>query len=147
VIRQRILESLAAWHRAHRPFVAPLVSRKIENLDCPSYLPSLGGQVLASRRDDGNLNFEPEPSPVGTHVRFSGPCVRKRCQYWSGNCQLGAIVSRVALQVSKESAITREDLELGFKCRIVQSCRWRSENGPIACVSCSSVDYFMDVKV
>ncbi|MFM8794114.1 MAG: hypothetical protein ACKOFF_04355 [Acidimicrobiales bacterium] len=137
-----ITAELDAWLAAGRPHVGPHIAPVTGPRTCPSYPER--GEVFAARLRSGELVFVDADTAAATgddvvSTRAHGPCVTTRCAYWAGNCQLGSMITRVAVRGRHtESTFT----EFG-KCPISVSCRWLAENGPAACNGCVHADYFM----
>ena len=136
-----ITSELTQWLALGRPHVAPYMAPAQGPRTCPSYPEK--GRAFAARLRSGELVFldpadscEARADTVST--RAHGPCVTSRCAYWSGNCQLGAMITAVAIRTSRTdpTATVRS-------CPISSSCRWLAENGSAACLGCIEADYFM----
>lgn len=133
---------VSSWVKSERPEVAPIIVSATGRKTCPSYPESSEGTKFAVRLADGLFQFVgPDEACVDLvqirSTRLNGPCVTSRCVYWSGNCQLGAKISQVALsQLGDVSS-----MKLINQCPIRKTCRWRAENGIDACHSCLQVDY------
>ena len=135
------------WHRAGRPEVPALHDDAVPGPRlCPSYPDGLGGRPFAIRIDDSALEFcEAKEigvpvSKVRVSVRLAGPCITARCVHWSGHCNLGAVLSR---SISASAIAGQEAASSDGECGIVDTCRWRAENGQAACMACVGVDYLM----
>lgn len=137
-----ITAALAQWHASGRPHVGPRMTPVAGPRTCPSYPEK--GSLFAVRLRSGELVFLDNETAVEADndvvsTRAHGPCVTTRCAYWSGNCQLGSIISRVAIRNRRtEGSFTAIDA-----CPIRRSCRWLAENGPSACSGCVHADYLM----
>lgn len=113
----------------------------VHGLKCPSYPDGVRGELLASLDTEKGLLFDvPECEPNNQVRRYSGPCVTGRCQFWAGNCQLGAIVAR-APSVAPLVFVPRDDSSDPARCPIGSVCRWRAENGESVCIGCQGVLY------
>ena len=137
-----LVGEIADWVGAERPEVTPLVASASGKRACPSYPDNAGGIKFALRLADGSFQFLAKDKEFDDRVhiqssRLHGPCLTSRCVYWSGNCQLGAKISQVALSHLGDVS----SMNLINQCPIQKTCRWRAENGIDACRSCLQVDY------
>ena len=138
------VDAVKNWIKLGRPYVDGLDQSLLAPKTCPSYPDSRSGVPLLVRMRDGTFDFG-DGWLVESHLvvsrRFAGPCVSTRCAYWSGNCQLGAMlsVSVKHLDYLEEQTVARLD------CPVRGSCRWVAENGPQVCSVCVHVDYESEV--
>lgn len=145
MFRKNLVKAVQLWIEMGRPRVAPISQQKEKLLrKCPSSSPVRGERVFARRNVDGQLSFEisdvPMDADLDAPTRYVGKCFEKRCVYWAGHCQLGAMVTRVAIRNRDE---LRKITDPRGSCSIKDSCRWIYENGPDACMGCPEVDYIM----
>ena len=137
-----LAEKIAVWAYLGRRPVDVLEGPVSGKKTCPSYPDRSSGTELGVRLSDGSFHFAPDDQFVQGAVdveseRFYGPCLNRRCSYWSGNCQLGAKIAEVV--VEQDGIDSARDH--GAECPIRMTCRWRAENGKAVCGGCSSVDY------
>ena len=143
-----ITKAVQLWESIGRPRVTPVGHEFGSGVrHCPSSHPSQGGRAFAWRRSDGPLSFH-RPATQSTpetdvRVRYVGRCIQDRCDYWAGNCQLGAMVTRVIIQTRGTTVRDRAAVDRTNPCPIMETCRWIHENGPEACFGCSDIDYAM----
>jgi hypothetical protein len=99
--------------------------------------------VIGRRKKDGAVQFVKELVPVGPEVlnhlrlvgddyryRFGGVCVQGDCLHWANGCDLGASVTKVAIE---------KKLKPRDPCVFKTLCRWFAENGADACGGCAFV--------
>jgi len=146
-----ITKAVQLWESVGRPRVTPVGPKSGNGVRyCPSSHPSQGGKAFAWRRGDGPLSFRrptAESTPeADTRVRYVGRCIQDRCDYWAGNCQLGAMVTRVTIQTKGSTTGDRLAVDSVNPCPIKETCRWIRENGPAACLGCSDIDYVMQAN-
>ena len=145
--RSNLADEVLAWIEADRPECAPVVAPATGKLTCPSYPDNSTGTRFAVRLADGSFQFLGSDADVDDLIeiqsnRLHGPCLTSRCAYWLGNCQLGVKISQVAVnQVSGRSVV-----EVINDCPIQKTCRWRAENGVVACHSCVNVSYEVEYE-
>lgn len=129
------------WNLNGRPEVSPLRGTVAEDLMCPSYPEWSRGVPFAYRDGEGELVFISEKysfDELGRgDIRKYGGCITTRCAHWSDHCSLGAVLAR---SVSGLDPDRRVDAN---RCPIQDSCRWKAENGPVACLACVNLDYLM----
>lgn len=140
--RLNLADEVVVWIRSNRPESKPLIASGEGKLTCPSYPDNSHGTKFALRLKDNSFHFlGSEDDFAGLvevqSVRFCGPCLTSRCAYWLGNCQLGVKISYVALD--QESG--RSSIDVMSDCPIQKTCRWKVENGLVACQSCVEVSY------
>jgi hypothetical protein len=110
---------------------------------CPSSADNSVRYVIGRRREDGTTQFAKELVPAGPEVteyirfvnddyayRFGGVCMQGDCRHWAGGCELGASVTKVAI----EKKLNPRD-----PCAFKILCRWFAENGAAACGGCTYV--------
>lgn len=78
---------------------------------------------------------------VDGESRHAGRCLGTACGNWSGFCRVGAAVA-VAGPLKKSSSMT----DHGLACVIKDRCRWRAENGPVACGGCPELRWGTPVE-
>ncbi|MFC5994085.1 hypothetical protein ACFQE5_07655 [Pseudonocardia hispaniensis] len=70
--------------------------------------------------------------PPESRFRFAGPCAESSCGHWDGaRCRVGDALTAAAPRLAEPVPPPR--------CAIRASCRWWSQNGALACASCSCV--------
>ena len=143
MVESQLLDLLSEWVKRDRPRIDGLRSTTDSDLSCPSASGSHGDQVFATFDENiGELKFLSDLVEVPTVVKTSsllngftvknrlvGQCLTTSCHYWQGSCRLGHFVSKVAVPV--KLSVT--------SCVIAEKCRWRKENGPEICRTCSFV--------
>ena len=138
--RRSIVQSgILGWIEAGYKTVHPVQSSSPStNFVCPSYPNGQDGIEFACLDEDVGLKFE--AIEEDQFKRHYGRCVTTRCAYWSGHCQLGAIVATSAKEMPT-SFVSVTINAPKFGCPIQSSCRWRNENGESACLGCQGVAY------
>ena len=137
-----LFKEIADWVGLERPQFDPLIASATGKKTCPSYPNDAGGTMFAVRLVDSSFHFVDQDEKFDDLVlvqstRLHGPCLTSRCVYWSGNCQLGTKIAHVEVHQINEMSAS----DVISDCPIQLTCRWRSENGNIACRSCTQVDY------
>ena len=110
---------------------------------CPSSTDRSVRYVIGRRREDGTTQFAKGLVPAGPAVteyirfvsddyayRFGGVCMLGDCRHWGDGCELGASVTKVAI----EKKLNPRD-----PCAFKILCRWYAENGAAACGGCTYV--------
>lgn len=116
---------------------------------CPSSRCLPGASLLGVVGEDGRIkhlrtamriteDFVARASSVGppeARFRFSGPCVESGCQQWNGKgC---GVVEKVLAHIETTAPdLARKEVP---PCTIRSSCRWYSQRGEPACLSCDLV--------
>ena len=109
---------------------------------CPSSSAEFATAKLADLDSNGKAVFVAGPirrQPAGGRPtdrssahsgseRWTGACKQDRCEQWNGFCRLGVAA---ALAASELPGVRPAE-----GCPITETCRWRLENGPSACVLC-----------
>ena len=135
VVRSGILLWIKEGYKAVAPKL-PQISSK--SFVCPSYPNGQSGIKFAILDDEVGLRFE--TSGENEFNRYYGQCVTTRCVYWKGHCQLGAIVATSAERTPESFTLLSIDSP-DYGCPIQSICRWRNENGELACIGCQGVAY------
>lgn len=119
--------------------------KETQNKTCPSSLGQVGSNLLGVVNANGTVGFFSEPVEVTQEFiddagdpeslehrfRFSNKCVQSGCKQWTGTA-CGVIKAVLAL----DSIPAKKELPA---CNIRNTCRWFSQEGPVACNGCRYV--------
>jgi hypothetical protein len=119
-----------------------------EERSCPSAPAAPGAGLLGVLGADGRihnlrtavrvdaefLKAASQAGPVEARMRFSGRCQTSGCAQWTGT-RCGVIDRAMALVETWKTPVA-EDLP---PCTIRGDCRWFSQNGPVACGTCTLI--------
>jgi hypothetical protein len=110
---------------------------------CPSSVDWSVRHVIGRRKADGTTQYATDLVPAGPAViehlrvvaddysyRFGGVCMQGNCAHWANGCDLGVIVTKVAIE---------KKLKPRDPCAFKTLCRWFAENGAAACGGCTYV--------
>ena len=110
---------------------------------CPSSADWNVRYVIGQRKEDGTIQFTKNLISAGPEVmdhvrlvgddyayRFGGSCVQDACAHWTYGCDLGATITKVAIE---------KKLEPRDPCAFKTLCRWFAENGADACAGCAYI--------
>jgi hypothetical protein len=123
-----------------------------QSLQCPSYVAKPGAELFGVVGQDGTVNYLDESIKVDQsfvdsararqvitgrapeeRFRFAGKCIEGKCGQWDQGHSACSLVSRVI------DAMNRKADQLPVPCAIRSRCRWYSQAGADACVSCNEV--------
>jgi hypothetical protein len=116
---------------------------------CPSSTCSVGHFLIGLPGPDGRIGYLSPPLEVDTEFiesasartndrpearfRFASPCVKEKCQQWTGaSCGVISLV----LQKTRPKKVSEKDLP---ECAIRSSCRWFWQEGGSACGVCPEI--------
>ena len=119
------------------------IQPSLEGKCCPSSADWSVRYVIGRRKKDGSTQFAKELVHAGPEViehmrlvgddyayRFGGVCMQGDCAHWANGCDLGATVTKVAIE---------KKLKPRDPCAFKTLCRWFAENGAAACGGCTYV--------
>lgn len=142
-VETEVLERVVRWFEAGRPEIDGLSTAPAAMLRCPSASNSHGDEVFAVFDDaDNEIRFLPEPIDVpdvlgsvldldefAAKNRLAGWCLTSGCEYWQSACRLGHLVNQVTVSVRPTPSA----------CAIIDTCRWRREQGVEVCGPCAAI--------
>ena len=127
------------WIRPNWDEIVPTLGGKC----CPSSADWNVRYIIGRRKEDGTIQFTKDLIPAGPEVmghvrlvgddyayRFGGSCVQDACAHWANGCDLGATITKVAIE---------KKLKPRDPCAFKTLCRWYAENGANACGGCAYI--------
>lgn len=118
-------------------------SSVIQTADCPAASAEFAEGVIGFRPSVGEnlvffeqriefptvLRLTKTDVEIESRLRLVGRCVKHGCPHWMGSCVLGHTVA----------AMAETEMGSGPACSILDTCRWRRENGTQVCKPCGGI--------